>query len=327
MPHIPVLLQPSIDGLAIKSDDIFLDATLGGGGHSEEVAKRFGDSVQIIGIDQDGKALRDASERISKITKNFHGYESNFRDLDKVLDQALGDERDVGGKNPAQVTKILFDLGISSPQIEESGRGFSFKKNEPLLMTMSDRAGEKSAASASVDDDESGGEFAVKFTAKDIVNTWTEEHLVDIIRGYGEERYAARIANAIVEARRIKPIATTFDLVAIIEKAVPSSYRHGRIHFATRTFQALRITVNDELGAVEEGIRKGFLRLAPGGRLAVISFHSLEDRIVKRFFKSLVVEGRAQGITKKPITPSIEEERSNPRSRSAKLRIIEKIAP
>ncbi|MEK7185349.1 MAG: 16S rRNA (cytosine(1402)-N(4))-methyltransferase RsmH [Patescibacteria group bacterium] len=302
MPHIPVLLQPSIDGLALKNGDIFLDATLGGGGHSAAVAEAFGDTVQIIGIDQDGVALRTASERMSKVTKNFQAFEYNFRNLDKALDEA----------HVQNVDKILFDLGISSPQIEESGRGFSFKKNEPLLMTMSDKV--------------AADESAIKFTAKDIVNTWTEEHLVDIIRGYGEERYAARIANAIVEARRLKPIATTFDLVAVIEKAVPGSYRHGRIHPATRTFQALRITVNDELGAAEEGIRKGFQILAPTGRMAVISFHSLEDRIVKRYFKSLIAEGRAQGITKKPIVPSIEEEKTNPRSRSAKLRIIEKIA-
>jgi len=309
MLHIPVLLQSSIDSLALKSDDVFLDATLGGGGHSEAVARQFGDKVRMVAIDLDNETLRNANDRINKLTKNFSAFQGNFRNLDTILDRA----------GISEVNKILFDLGISSIQLEESGRGFTFKKNEPLLMTMSDKTpGEKNS-------DSENESKSVYFTAKDIVNTWTEDHLVDIIRGYGEERYAARIANAIVEARKIKPIEKTFELVEIIERAVPGSYRHGRIHPATRTFQAIRITVNDELGAIEGGLNKGFERLARGGRMAVISFHSLEDRIVKRYFKQLVLEEKARAINKKPITPSIEEKEENPRSRSAKLRVIEKI--
>jgi 16S rRNA (cytosine1402-N4)-methyltransferase len=161
-------------------------------------------------------------------------------------------------------------------------------------------------------------------TAREIVNTWEESSIADIIYGYGEETYARKIAKGIIEARAVHPIETTFDLVLAIKNATPSRYHKGRIHPATKTFQALRITVNDEIGALKEGLSKGFERLAPGGRMAIISFHSIEDRIVKHFYKEKAAEGRGLIITKKPITPSEQEVSENPRSRSAKLRIIEK---
>jgi len=224
----------------------------------------------------------------------------NFRHLDHVLD-SIG---------IAQVNRILLDLGLSSDQFETSGRGFSFKKDEPLLMTFGKNA---------------------ELTARHIVNTWDEANIADIIYGYGEEKYSRKIAAGIIAARAEKLIETTSDLVAIIERSTPARYHHGKIHPATRTFQALRITVNDEINVLREGLVKGWERLAPGGRMAIISFHSIEDRIVKHFYKAKAAEVKEGGessakiLTKKPITPSEQEIAENPRSRSAKLRILEKL--
>lgn len=297
MAHTSVLLQTSIEGLDIKPGDIFLDGTLGGGGHSEEVLKRFGDSVTVIGIDLDLDAIERSRERLSKLSSRVTFKEGSFRNIDSIL-------YDLG---ISQVHKILLDIGTSSFQIEDSGRGFSFKTDEPLKMTLS-----KETPTGDV-------------SARDVVNDWSEKSLADIIFGFGEERYARKIAKAIVERRLNQSIETTGDLVEIILKAVPASYRRGKIHPATRTFQAIRIAVNDELGALKEGIEKGFKMLAPGGRMAVISFHSLEDRIVKDFFRQMKNDGKANLLTKKPIVPSQIEVSSNPRSRSAKMRIISKI--
>lgn len=295
--HTSVLLHTSIDGLEIRPGDIYVDGTLGSAGHSAEVARRWGSQVKIIGIDLDQDALERSSELLKKITDNFILKQGSFRNIEAIL-QELGIE---------QVDRILLDLGISSNQIEDSQRGFSFKRNEPLKMTLSK--------------DGSG----VVFTASDIVNGWDEENIITILEGYGEERYARRIAKGIIQARKQKPIETTFDLVDIILKATPNAYHHGRIHPATRTFQAIRITVNDEIESLKEGIEKSFNVLSSGGRLAVISFHSLEDRVVKQFFKQQSVQEKGKLITKKPLIPSDEEIETNPRSRSAKMRIIEKI--
>lgn len=297
MTHTSVLLQTSIDGLDIKPGEIFVDGTLGGGGHSEEVIKRFGDSVRVVGLDLDSDAIARTNERLSRISSQVTLKQGSFRNIDLILVE-LG---------LSHVHKILLDIGTSSFQIEESGRGFTFKKDEPLSMTFS-----KETPTGDVN-------------AREVVNEWSEKSLADIIFGFGEERYSRKIARAIVERRTIQSIETTNDLVEIILKAVPASYRRGKIHPATRTFQAIRIAVNDELGALKDGITKGFEMLAPGGRMAVISFHSLEDRIVKDFFREMKNEEKAVLITKKPIVPSDEEVRSNPRSRSAKLRIIQKI--
>lgn len=296
--HIPVLLQEVIDNTNLKEKEIFLDCTLGSGGHTKAIAETFGSSIQLIGIDRDADAIERATQNC-KILKNKKDFVlSEFRNLDVVINE-LG---------LTAVNVILMDLGLSSPQIDDSGRGFSFRKDEPLLMTMG-KDGEGNTV-----------------TAYDVVNYWGETSLADIIYGFGEERYSRRIAKAICEARELTPIKTTFDLVKIIENAVPSVYRRGRIHPATRTFQGIRIAVNDELGNIEEGVAKAFELLAPQGRLLVISFHSLEDRIIKNFFREKVAEGRGVSITKKPIVPTEEESHKNPRARSAKLRIIEKVS-
>jgi 16S rRNA (cytosine1402-N4)-methyltransferase len=285
--HQTVLLNETIENLNLSGKSIVLDATFGGGGHSKEILKRY-PKIKIIALDQDKNALKNFSEdRIS--LKNI-----NFRNLD----EALGEQK---------VDGIIFDLGLSSDQLENSGRGFSFMKNEPLLMTMKENP------------------LPEDLTARDIVNGWSEKSLADIIYGYGEERFSRRIAKGIIEARKKNKIETTWDLVKVIEDSVPAVYKRGRLHFATKTFQALRIAVNDELNTLQIGLEKGFKILNKDGQMAVISFHSLEDRIVKRFYKEKQKENKAILINKKPITATKEEIKNNSRSRSAKLRILEKI--
>ena len=284
--HKTVLLNETIEGLDLKPNSVVLDATFGGGGHSLEILKRF-PNTKVIALDQDKSVWQGNEKRIS-----FHN--KNFRDLDKVL----------GGE---KVDGIIFDLGLSSDQLENSGRGFSFQRDEPLLMTMKENPSEED------------------LTAEEIVNTWDEKNLADIIYGYGEERFSRRIAKGIVEARAKAKIQNTTDLVKIISSVVPGAYRRGRIHFATRTFQALRIAVNDELRSLQTGLEKGFDSLKSGGRMSVITFHSLEDRIVKKYFKALEKEGKAILINKKPILESEKELKNNPRARSAKLRILSRL--
>jgi len=290
--HKTVLLNETIDGLNLKKDSVVVDGTFGGGGHSAGVCEKY-PSVKIIAFDQDETAF----EKAQKIPCEVSFKNENFRNMDKVL----------GGE---KVDGIILDLGLSSDQLENSGRGFSFVKDEPLLMNL-----KKSTKENPSPED---------ITAEHVVNNWQEENLAKIIYGYGEERYAKRIARGIVEAREEKEIKTTHDLVRIIEASVSAIYRRGKIHPATRTFQAIRIAVNDELGALSEGLVKGFESLKSGGRMAVISFHSLEDRIAKRFYKEKEKEGKVILINKKPILASKEEVKNNPRSRSAKLRILEK---
>ena len=297
MTHIPVLRDESIDGLNIRSGDIIIDGTLGGGGHTFEIIRRFGSGVKIIAFDLDSDAIARAKALIGDTPSDVIFQTGGFQDMDQVLNS----------HNMPHVDRILLDLGISSFQLEVAGRGFSFLKDEPLLMTMKKDPTEED------------------LTARDIVNTWEEKTLADIIYGFGEEKHSRRIARAIVEARKEKPIETTFDLVKIIDEAVGRSYRGLKIHPATRTFQALRIATNSELTNLEKVIEKGFDRLSVGGRMSIISFHSLEDRIVKRAFVALKQKGYANIITKKPIVPDSREIINNPRARSAKLRIIEKI--
>lgn len=295
--HIPVLLKESIEGLNLKAGDTIVDGTINGGGHSEEILKTIGDKGKLVGIDQDGEVLEKLREKW-KDRRNVFLVRDNFRNLDKVL-ETLKIEK---------VNGILLDIGVSSSQIDKSGRGFSFSKDEPLLMTMK------------TDIDTNG------ITAKEIVNSWNEKDLADAIWQYGEERFSRRIAKNIIRRREEKPIETTFELVDVIRESVPGYYRNShRINCATRTFQALRIVVNDELGSLKEGLEKSSDKLEYGGRLAVISFHSLEDRIVKNYFKEISAKGDGKIITKKPIIPTEEEIKNNPRSRSAKLRLLEKI--
>lgn len=297
--HKTVLLKETIDGLLApqkagnEEELLFVDSTFGGGGHSVEILSKFPKS-KVIGIDQDKTAWGKAKGKFEGMEKRITFVNANFSELGSLV-------------KDTKVDGIIFDLGLSSDQLENAGRGFSFMKDEPLLMMMKEDLKEED------------------LTAKEIVNTWEEKNLADIIYGYGEERYARRIARAIVEAREKEEIQTTFDLVRIIESAVPGIYKRGRIHCATRTFQALRIAVNDELRVLEKGLESGFEMLKKGGRMSVITFHSLEDRIVKRFYKKLQQEDKAILINKKPIVATNEEIKSNPRSRSAKLRILEKI--
>lgn len=293
--HQSVLLHETIEGLNLKEGALVVDGTFGGGGHSALVCRRV-KGVKIIAIDQDKGALSKAKDKFEGLECDITFVNGNFREITEILQK----------EKLEKVSGIILDLGLSSDQLENSGRGFSFMKSEPLLMTMKENPRPED------------------LTAQDIVNSWSEQSLADIIYGYGEERYAKRIAKGIVEARKKTKIETTFDLVQIIKDSVPGSYVRGRINPATKTFQALRIAVNDELGALEVGLQEGFKALGAGGRMCVISFHSLEDRIVKRFFKEISKEGRAKLINKKPIIASDEELKTNPRSRSAKLRILEK---
>lgn len=297
MIHETVLLNETIDGLNLKKGDTVFDGTLGGGGHSVHIAEEFGSDIKIIAVDRDTEALKRAEARLKGVGSNYSLHLSDYRNIDEVL----------AGEKVEEVQGIILDLGLSSNQLDESGRGFSFQTEEPLFMTLA-LPGENPAV-----------------TAMTVINMWSEQTLADIIYGYGDERYAKRIAKKIVEARQLEDIKTTTQLVEIIRQAVPAVYRKGKIHFATRTFQAIRMAVNDELGALSEGLEKGFGYLKQGGRMSVISFHSGEDRIVKNYFRDQVKDKKAILINKKPITANPEELAKNPRARSAKLRIIEKI--
>ena len=295
MSHVPVLLHEAVEGLAIEAGDTIVDATLGAGGHSSEIIRRFGDKVTLVGFDLDRDALALAKQSVKEAGGTLTPIHANFGTMLEAC-QAKGID---------QVQGVLFDLGISSMEIGESGRGFSFKYDEPLLMTLQNPITDET------------------LTARDVVNQMREEDLANIIFEFGEERFSRQIAKAICMARRREKIETTAQLVSIITDAVPMFYRKGRINPATKTFQALRIYVNDEMGAVTRGLTGAWELLESGGRIAVITFHSLEDRIVKNFFRE---KAKNEGvlITKKPIPPTREEIINNPRSRSAKLRIIQK---
>ena len=303
--HIPVLLHEIVEalsqsknvGLVSKNSGPFwyLDGTLGGAGHALSFAKKLDGKLGIIGFDRDPQAIARANKTLTGKAEKVILVNKSFREMDKVL----------GDYEIAGVDSILLDLGFSSDELDKSGRGFSFKKDEPLLMTLGDPA-------------------TYFFTAKDIVNRWNEEDIANVIFGYGEDRYARRIASKIISYRERKSIETSMELAEIVRGAVPK-FGFSRTDAATKTFQALRIAVNDELGALKEGLKKGFDVLNKGGRMAVISFHSLEDRIVKDFFKEKQKEEKVIILTKKPLTPGPQELAENPRSRSAKLRIIEKL--
>jgi len=298
MAHIPVLLNEILEYLDPQFGDVVIDATFNQGGHSREILKRVGEKGKVIGIDQDESAIEKAKDGIDKEHDNLILINGNFRNLDELI----------APLNIKEIDGALFDLGLSSIQLDESGRGFTFQKDEPLLMTFKEQANE---------DD---------LTARDMVNSWEEKELANVIYEYGEERFSRRIAKAIVERRKKEKIETTFQLVDIIRSSVPMSYRNNRgVNCCTRTFQALRIAVNDELIAEKEGLSKAWSMLSSGGRLAVISFHSLEDRIAKVYFKELAKTGEGVILTKKPVVPSEDEMKDNPRARSSKLRVIEKL--
>ena len=347
MRHKPVLLKEILEGLNLKKDlgkdsdgvPVYIDCNLGDGGHSQAVIEALNGEVAVIGFDLDQDAIDRARTNIAdavqakkipfSLTENLHLFRKNFRTLKKTLG-------DAGMPAENYADAVLFDLGISSYELDQSGRGFSFQKDEPLSMTFGKKLGDG--------EENIHGDNA--FDAYDIVNSWKEEDIANVIFAYGEDRYARRIAKRIVEAREAGRekgqtpdgeigIKTTKQLADIVKSAYPSMARFGKIHPATRTFQALRIAVNDELRAIEETLPQALDVLKgsnskqgekqKGGRLAVISFHSLEDRIIKNFFKNKAAAGVVKIITKKPIVPSDEEAKTNPRSRSSKLRILEKI--
>lgn len=295
--HISVLLQESIEGLSVKQGGVYVDATLGAGGHTEALCRAGGGKVTIIALDADKQAI-DRTQQSINAPCELSIYHRNFADIDDVISEA-GHE---------WVDGILFDLGVNSFQIGASGRGFSFMHDEPLDMTFGKREGNSEHA----------------FSATDIVNNFSADTLADVLFGYAEEQYSRRIAQAIVTARSKRPITRTRQLVDIIEDAVPYAYRKRKIHPATKTFQALRIAVNNEVANLRVALHGAYKRLRSGGRLSVISFHSLEDRIVKHFFKTCGDVYGSHIITKKPIVPTDQELHNNPRSRSAKLRILEK---
>ena len=306
--HIPVLLEEVIDGLHVKKNGIYVDGTVGYGGHTEEIAKRQKCSLQIIGIDKDQEALDSASNRLKKY-KSIELVKGSYNQLPELLKDSSID----------LVDGVLLDLGASSPQFDDPKRGFSFSKDGPLDMRF---------------------DIGSHKTAADILNTYPEKDLARIIKDYGEERFAKRIAGAIVKQRREEKFARTSQLVELIETTLPRKAWPKNIHPATRTFQALRIEVNSELDELREALIKIVYMLKPGGRLVVISFHSLEDRIVKQFFKEgekecvcpkafpvcrCDKEKLLKIINKKPITASKTEIKNNVRSRSAKLRIAERL--
>lgn len=307
--HYSVLLEECLEGLDIKPNGIYLDGTLGRAGHSRRIVERLTDGGQLICVDRDQAALDAARQRLAQWMDRVTLVHRNFAEIDAVLDE-LGLE---------QIDGMLFDLGVSSPQLDDSSRGFSYMADAQLDMRM----------------DRSEG-----LTAADVVNTWSQDELRRILLQYGEERYAGLIAAAIVRRRADKPIETTLELVEIIKSAMPGKALKEKQHPAKRSFQAIRIAVNDELTAVDKMIRAAVPRLKKGGRLAVITFHSLEDRIVKtglaEFAKGctcppdfpVCVCGKTPDIrlvNKKPILPGEQELEENPRSRSAKLRVAEKL--
>ena len=288
------MLEEVVSALNLKSGDVVLDATVGSGGHAGEILKKILPDGKLIGLDADPSILKIAEENLKNFIDAFKLINENFKNLDIILSK----------ENIKNINAILFDLGISSYQIEDKYRGFSIKENARLDMRMDPR---------------------LKITAYDIVNNYTEKELSDIIMQFGEDRLHNRISRYIVEERSKKTIETTYDLAAIIHKAVGFRYKRTRIDPATRTFQAIRIAVNNELDALEEGLKKAVAWLDVGGRIVIISFHSLEDRIVKNLFKGYAGLGILKIITKKPIRPSGEEVRLNPRSRSSRLRVAERI--
>lgn len=306
--HVSVLLNECLDGLDIKKDGIYVDCTLGGAGHSSEILKKLSKDGLLIGIDQDKDALRAAGERLKEY-ENVKFVHNNFHNIETILE-----ELDIPG-----VDGILMDLGVSSYQLDEGERGFSYMKDAPLDMRMNR------------DND---------FSAYEVVNSYSLEDLHRIIRDYGEEKFAKRVAQFIVDRRASKPIETTFELVDIIKAAIPAKARREGPHPAKRTFQAIRIEVNGELQILNKAIEDGVKRLNKGGRMAIITFHSLEDRIVKLKYRELANPCKCPSefpicacgkkpivklISRKAIDPSKEEVEENPRSRSAKLRVVERV--
>ena len=308
MYHVPVLLAACMEALLTKTDGVYVDGTLGGGGHSEAILERL-PSCRLYGIDKDEEAIRSAAARLAPYAERFQPLQGDFHHARAIL----------SGVGVTQVDGILLDLGVSSHQLDEASRGFSYQEDAVLDMRMDARQA---------------------FSAKEVVGGYSEAELLRVIRDYGEEHWAARIAKFIVEARTAAPIETTGQLVGIIKRAIPAKLRENGPHPAKRTFQAIRIEVNDELRPLGAAIESLVELLSPGGRMAVITFHSLEDRIVKQTFHKLAnpctcpksapicICGKVPSlrvVNKKPIVADLDEMDENPRARSAKLRVAQKI--
>ena len=297
MAHVTVLQREAVDALQIRPDSIIVDCTLGSGGHAREIISLLGTDGTFVGIDADPAAIMH-NHSLTAGQPSVHLVNNNFRDIANILDELAIDS----------VDGILADLGWRMEQFDSSEglpRGFSFAADEPLTMTF-------------------GAPEQYAFTAADIINEWDEEDIANVLFGYGEERAARRLAHAIVEARQTAPIVTARQLAELIVAAHPVPRFKHKTHPATKTFQALRIAVNDEFDTLRTLIMDGFLRLKPGGRLVIITFHSLEDRIVKHTFRELVHDQAGVLVNKKPLTPSDEELINNSRARSAKLRTLER---
>lgn len=312
--HITVLKEEATKALQVKPDGIYVDCTLGGAGHSSVIAAELGTGGRLIAFDQDDTALANAKTVLAPYEDRVTLIKSNFRQLEESLLAAGVPVKD----GVPQVDGILFDLGVSSPQFDDGDRGFSYNHDATLDMRMDQSA---------------------ELTAKTIVNTWPEEEIARILYRYGEEKFSRRIAKVIVAKRSIQPIETTGELAELVKEGIPAAARRTGGHPAKRSFQALRIAVNDELGAFEEALHQAVRCLTPGGRAAVITFHSLEDRICKQIFAEYVEKnvsppgfpvyvstgGELKLINRKPILPSEEELEENSRARSAKLRVAEKV--
>lgn len=292
--HIPVMSKEVIEHLDLSPGKVIVDATVGTGGHSGGILERISPGGRLIGIDRDQESLAVAQERLKAYGQACEFVHDNFMNIDAIL----------GKLNVEKADGMLFDLGVSSFQLDDPQRGFSFQNEGPLDMRL-DRVS--------------------YISAYDLVNNLNEEEISALLRNFGQERWHNRIARLMVRERQKHPIATTHQLSDLVVKAVPYRYRHYRIHPATRTFQAIRIAVNRELEALETGINKAIELLNKGGRICVISFHSLEDRIVKLSFRRASAEGRIEIITPKPLTPSQAEIKDNPSSRSGKLRVAKRL--
>lgn len=292
-PHEPVLLKEVLTLLDLKTGQVVVDGTLGSGGHAREILKRIGPQGRLIGMDQDPNALKRAQASLKGLP-NVNYVPRNFSEINQVLSEL----------NLKAVDAVLLDVGLSTEQLEEARRGFSFLKEGPLDMRMNPET---------------------SVTAGELVNDLSQGELEGLFRKFGEERWGRRIAKAICREREAKPIQTTTELAHVIESAVPPFARFKRLHPATRVFQALRIEVNRELEALESALPQAFQSLRPLGRMAVISFHSLEDRIVKNTFRTWAQARECEILTRKPIEAGAEEVKKNPRSRSAKLRAIKKV--
>ena len=291
--HLPVLLKETIEILNPQPNENFIDATFGEGGHSLQILERNKPQGKVLGIEIDKEIYERNKERFKEVKRLILVNDSYTRLKEIIKENQF-----------FEIKGILFDLGMCTFHLEESGRGFTYKKNEPLDMRF---------------------DLNQDLRAADILNYYSYNDLEKILRGYGEERYASRIARAIIERRKEKKFETTFDLIDLLKKVLPKNYDNHRLPFPTRTFQALRIAVNNELDNLKKGISEALEVLKEGGVIVVISFHSLEDRIIKNFFKESQKQNKGEILTKKPLTPSKEEVINNPKASSAKLRAFKKI--